>query len=48
MHRQSNTVLEDAMIAATALVHKLTVVTRNVRDFERFQVQLLNPFENNQ
>lgn len=30
MHRQSNTVYEDAMIAATALVHKLTVVTRNV------------------
>jgi len=46
MHRQSNTVLEDAMIAATALVHKLTVVTRNIRDFERFQVLLLNPFEN--
>lgn len=46
MHRQSNTVYEDAMVAATALVHKLTVVTRNVRDFERFQVPLFNPFEN--
>ncbi len=46
MHRQSDTVYEDAMIAATAIVHKLTVVTRNVRDFERFQVHLLNPFEN--
>ena len=46
MHRRSNTVYEDAMIAATALVHKLTVVTRNVRDFERFQVPLFNPFEN--
>lgn len=44
MHRRSNTVYEDAMIAATALVHKLTVVTRNVRDFERFQVPLFNPF----
>ena len=44
MHRQSNTVYEDAMIAATALVHKLTVVTRNVRDFERFQVPVFNPF----
>ena len=44
MHRQSNTVYEDAMIAACALVHKLTVVTRNVRDFERFQVPLFNPF----
>ena len=44
MHRQSDTVYEDAMIAATALIHKLTVVTRNVRDFERFNVTLLNPF----
>ena len=44
MHRQSNTVYEDAMIAATAIVHKLTVVTRNTRDFERFNVQLFNPF----
>jgi len=44
MHRQSDTVYEDAMIAATALVHRLTVVTRNIRDFERFNVPLLNPF----
>ncbi|GLQ95461.1 type II toxin-antitoxin system VapC family toxin [Dyella acidisoli] len=44
MHRQSDTTNEDAMIAATAIVHKLTVVTRNTRDFERFQVPLLNPF----
>jgi predicted nucleic acid-binding protein len=44
MHRQSNTVYEDAMIAATAIVHKLTVVTRNTCDFERFNVPLLNPF----
>ena len=33
------------MIAAAALVHKLIVVTRNVRDFARFDVQVLNPFE---
>jgi toxin FitB len=46
MRRQSNTVYEDAMIAACAFVHKLTVVTRNVRDFEQFQVPLFNPFEN--
>ena len=45
MHRQSDTVYEDAMIAACARVHKLTVVTRNVRDFERFKVPVLNPFE---
>ena len=30
-HRRSDTLLEDAMIAATALVHQLTVVTRNVQ-----------------
>ena len=35
----------DAMIAATAVVHGLTVVTRNVSDFARFGVELLNPFE---
>ena len=45
MHRQSNTVYEDAMIAATAAVHKLTVVTRNVRDFARFDVPVLNLFK---
>ena len=45
MHGQSNTVIEDAMIAACAIAHQLTVITRNVRDFERFSVNLLNPFE---
>jgi predicted nucleic acid-binding protein len=45
MHRQSSTDYEDAMIAATALVHYLTVVTRNERDFSRFDVPVLNPFE---
>ena len=44
MHRQSDTVYEDAMIAATAMVHDLTVVTRNVRDFKRFEVSVLDPF----
>jgi hypothetical protein len=34
----------DALIAATALVHDLTVVTRNVKDFEFAGVQMLNPF----
>jgi toxin FitB len=34
----------DAMIAATARVLRLTVVTRNVKDFERFNVEVLNPF----
>jgi toxin FitB len=36
---------EDAMIAASALQHGLTVVTRNTRDFELFSVPLVNPFE---
>ncbi len=44
MHKQSDTVYEDAMIAATALTHKLTVVTRNINDFERFGVKIINPF----
>ena len=44
-HRRSDTLLEDAMIAATALAHQLTVVTRNVRDFDRLGIDLLNPFE---
>ena len=45
MHRQSDTVYEDAMIAATAIYSKLIVVTRNTKDFKRFKVELLNPFE---
>lgn len=44
MHRASDTVYEDAMLAATARLHKLTVVTRNVADFKQFGVDLLNPF----
>jgi predicted nucleic acid-binding protein len=35
----------DAIIAATALVHGLTVATRNTRDFEPMGVPLLNPWE---
>ncbi len=34
----------DALIAATARVHGLTVVTRNIKDFELTGVQVLNPF----
>lgn len=34
----------DALIAATALHHGLTVVTRNTKDFKIFQVPVLNPF----
>lgn len=35
----------DSLIAATALVHGLTVVTRNVKDFEPMGVPILNPWE---
>lgn len=34
----------DSLIAATALVHDMTVVTRNVADFERFGVRIANPW----
>lgn len=45
IHKKSDTLYEDAMIAAIAKVNKLTVVTRNVADFESFDVKLFNPFE---
>ncbi len=35
---------QDTLLAATAWVHELTVVTRNVRHFERCEVQVLDPF----
>jgi predicted nucleic acid-binding protein len=36
--------MEDAMIAATAQLHDLTVVTRNVRHFDTLDVPTLDPF----
>ena len=44
MHRRSDTLYEDAMIAATARVHGLTVVSRNVADFKALGMEALNPF----
>jgi hypothetical protein len=44
MHRRSRALLEDAMIAATAEVHGLIVVTRNVRDFAALEAKTLDPF----
>ena len=45
MHDRSDTLSEDAMMAATARVHGLTVSTRNERDFAHFDVAVLNPFK---
>ena len=44
MHGRNDHHLEDALIAATALVHDLTVATRNTDDFKSFGVALINPF----
>lgn len=44
MHRRTDDLVEDAMIAATAAIHRLTIATRNVRDFEGFGVPTFNPF----
>jgi predicted nucleic acid-binding protein len=35
----------DALIAATAVVHGLTIVTRNVKDFQALDVNVVNPWE---
>ena len=44
MHRKPGHLIEDGMIAATAAVHGLTVVTRNIRHFAAFDVPTCNPF----
>ena len=37
--------VKDSLIAATALVHGLTIATRNRTDFEKARVKIVNPFE---
>jgi toxin FitB len=44
MYGKPADLIADAMIAATAMVHNLTVATRNLRDFQRLRVPALNPF----
>jgi toxin FitB len=44
MDRKPEQITRDAMVAATARIHRLTVVTRNTRDFEHFEVEMFNPF----
>lgn len=44
VERRNRSLFEDALIAATARVHGLVIVTRNTRDFETFGVSVLDPF----
>ena len=37
--------IKDSLIAATALVHGLTIATRNTRDFKKTRVKVIDPFE---
>jgi len=36
--------IKDSLIAATALLHGLTIATRNTRDFSKARVKIVDPF----
>lgn len=44
MHRRSDDLMMDALIAATAMSHDLIIVTRNTSDFKSLGAETLNPF----
>jgi len=44
MHRRSQTLYEDAMIAAIATANRLTIASRKVADFRALGVSVINPF----
>lgn len=46
IRKQYKTKLPDAIIAATALVNKLIIITRNTKDFEKIKrLEVLNPYD---
>ena len=45
LHIPTKRPINDAYVAATAIAHNLTPVTRNVRDFQGLPLMLENPFE---
>jgi hypothetical protein len=46
IRKKYKTKLPDAIIGATAIVNKLTIITRNTKDFENINdLKVLNPFE---
>ncbi|TVQ93738.1 MAG: type II toxin-antitoxin system VapC family toxin [Bacteroidetes bacterium] len=45
IRKQYKTKLPDAIIAATALVNKLTIISRNIKDFDKIEgLEVLNPY----
>ncbi len=47
IRKQNRIKLPDAIIAATAAVDNLCLVTRNIEDFQNIDIKILNPFDSN-